>query len=187
MHPTKPQTDQKITLKERLNALQYIPKFFRLVWQTSPSMALSIILLRIAKSLIPLATLYVGKLLLDEVITLLKAEKNADLSYLWLFIGLEFSLSILSDIFSRLITLLDSLLGDKTANKTSVMLIRHAATLDLYMFEKATFYDKLERARQHTGARGLLLSQAMMQVQDLITIVFLGIGLAVFSPWLLGI
>ncbi|MDW8288974.1 MAG: ABC transporter ATP-binding protein, partial [Flammeovirgaceae bacterium] len=110
MHPTKPQTDQKITLKERLNALQYIPKFFRLVWQTSPSMALSIILLRIAKSLIPLATLYVGKLLLDEVITLLKAEKNADLSYLWLFIGLEFSLSILSDIFSRLITLLDSLL-----------------------------------------------------------------------------
>lgn len=187
MHPTKPKTDQKITLKERLNALQYIPKFFRLVWQTSPSMALSIILLRIAKSLIPLATLYVGKLLLDEVITLMKAEKNADLSYLWLFIGLEFSLSILSDIFSRLITLLDSLLGDKTANKTSVMLIRHAATLDLYMFEKATFYDKLERARQHTGARGLLLSQAMMQVQDLITIVFLGIGLAVFSPWLLGI
>ncbi|MDW8286714.1 MAG: GAF domain-containing protein, partial [Flammeovirgaceae bacterium] len=47
--------------------------------------------------------------------------------------------------------------------------------------------EKLERARQHTGARGLLLSQAMMQVQDLITIIFLGIGLAVFSPWLLVI
>jgi ATP-binding cassette subfamily B protein len=61
----------------------------------------------------------------------------------------------------------------------------HAATLDLDQFENSTFYDKLERARQQTVGRTILLSQALTQVQDIITIAFLAAGLIVFNPWLI--
>ncbi|GAB4334648.1 MAG: ABC transporter ATP-binding protein [Flammeovirgaceae bacterium] len=179
------EAEKNMTFKERFEALKNIPKFFVLVWETSPYMAISIILLRLFKALIPLMVLYIGKLIVDEVIILISLKENRDFSYLWWCIAAEFGVTVLSDLLNRAITLLDSLLGDRTANKTSVMLIRHAATLDLYMFEKAEFYDKLERARQHTGARGLLLSQAMLQVQDIITILFLGAGLVAFNAWLL--
>jgi ATP-binding cassette subfamily B protein len=63
--------------------------------------------------------------------------------------------------------------------------MKHAATLDLEQFEDSAFYDKLERARQQTAGRTVLLSQVLSQVQDLITIGFLAAGLLVFNPWLI--
>jgi ATP-binding cassette, subfamily B, bacterial len=43
----------------------------------------------------------------------------------------------------------------------------------------------LERARQQTIGRTILLAQVLSQVQDLITMGFLAAGLVVFNPWLL--
>jgi ATP-binding cassette subfamily B protein len=63
--------------------------------------------------------------------------------------------------------------------------MKHAATLDLDQFEDSVFYDKLERARQQTVGRTVLLSQVMSQIQDLITMGFLAVGLVAFNPWLI--
>jgi ABC-type multidrug transport system, ATPase and permease components len=63
--------------------------------------------------------------------------------------------------------------------------MEHAATLDLDQFEDSAFYDKLERARQQTVGRTILLSQVLTQVQDLITMAFLAAGLMAFNPWLI--
>ena len=63
--------------------------------------------------------------------------------------------------------------------------MQHAADLDLDQFEDSTFYDKLERARQQTTGRTVLLSQVMGQVQDLISMAFLAVGLMAFNPWLI--
>ena len=61
----------------------------------------------------------------------------------------------------------------------------HAATLDLDQFEDSVFYDKLERARQQTVGRTMLLSQVMSQVQDLITMGVFAASLVVVNPWLI--
>jgi ATP-binding cassette subfamily B protein len=100
-------------------------------------------------------------------------------------VAAEFGLAILSDGLTRAIALMDGLLGDLFANHTSVRIMEHAAILDLDQFEDAVFYDKLERARQQTVGRTVLLSQVMGQVQDFITIGFLAAGLIVFNPWLI--
>jgi ATP-binding cassette subfamily B protein len=147
-------------------------------------MAIGNVLLRLIKSAIPLAVLYVGKEIIDEVLRLLN-EGDGDRSYLWLMVGLELGLAVFSDLLNRGITLLDSLLGDLFSNKTSVKIIRHAAKLDLYQFEDPNFYDKLERARRQTNGRSVLMSQVLSQVQDFITILFLAGGLIAFNPWLI--
>ncbi|MEO1438448.1 MAG: ABC transporter ATP-binding protein, partial [Bacteroidota bacterium] len=46
-------------------------------------------------------------------------------------------------------------------------------------------YDKLERARRQTTARTVLMTQVLSQLQDFISILLLGAGLVVFSPWLI--
>lgn len=155
-----------------------------MIWETSRSMTIGNAALRLFKSVIPLATLYVGKEIIDEVV-LLAQGTGGDTQHLWLMVGLEFGLLILSEVLNRGIILLDNLLGDLFANRTSVELMRHAATLDLYQFEDATFYDKLERARRQTGGRTALMSQVLSQVQDVITIISLGAGLVAFNPWLI--
>jgi ATP-binding cassette subfamily B protein len=172
------------SFREQFTALRNLPRFFRLIWQTNRWMTLGNALLRLVKSAIPLAMLYIGKEIIDEVIRLIDAP-DGDTQYLWIMVGLELALAVLSDLINRGITLLDSLLGDLFANQTSVDLIRHAAQLDLYQFENPEFYDKLERARRQTNGRTILMSQVLSQLQDLVTIIFLGAGLVVFNPWLI--
>ena len=141
--------------------------------------------LRIIKSATPLAILYVGKLIIDQVILLSHAKIGVSSHHLWMLVATEFGLALLSDSLSRAITLMDSLLGDLFSNHTSVKIMTHAATLDLDQFENSAFYDKLERARQQTVGRTILLSQVLSQVQDLITMAFLAAGLLAFNPWLI--
>lgn len=155
-----------------------------MVWKTSPSLAVSNALLRLLKSGIPVSTLYVGKLIIDEVI-FLASNPGADHDRLWLWVGLELGLALISEVINRGIILTESMLGDLFSNVTSVEIMRHAATLDLYHFEDPAFYDKMERARQQTFGRTALLSMVLSQVEDFITILFLGVGLAAFNPWLL--
>ena len=187
--PSNGQQTVPLTFKERLEALRNLPRFFRLVWQTSPRIMIVNAALRTARSATPVAILYVGKLIIDQVILLAKAKGHAiapdAVHHLWELVGLEFGLAILSDGLSRAISLMDSLLGDLFANFTSIRIMRHAASLDLDQFEDSTFYDKLERARQQTTGRTILLSQVLSQVQDLVTMAFLAAGLMAFNPWLI--
>lgn len=147
-------------------------------------MTLTNAVLRLIRSAIPVAVLYVGKLIIDHVVQMTQGVPVSKL-ILWELVALEFGLAVLSDALSRATTLVDSLLGDLFSNHTSVKIMKHAAMLDLEQFEDTTFYDKLERARQQTIGRTILLSQVLSQVQDLITMGFLAAGLVVFNPWLI--
>ena len=176
----------QVSFKERLAALRNLPAFFKLVWQTNKWLTVANAILRIIRSTLPLAILYVGKLIVDEVVMLSRGTEHVHShNFIWQLVALEFGLAILSDGLSRAITLLDSLLGDLFSNYTSIKIMEHAATLDLDQFEDSVFYDKLERARQQTIGRTILLSQVLSQVQDLITMFFLAAGLMAFNPWLI--
>ncbi len=177
-------TISKPTLKEKFAALGNLPRFFKLVWQTNHWYTILDGVLRLFRSAIPVSILYVGKLIIDEVVKLSKSH-SSDHTFLWELVAAEFALAIISDALARATALVDSLLGDLFSNYTSVRIMEHAATLDLDQFEDSEFYDKLERARQQTIGRTILLSQVFAQVQDLITMVFLAAGLMAFNPWLI--
>jgi ATP-binding cassette, subfamily B, bacterial len=175
----------KPSWKERLRALRNLPAFFKLVWASSPWMTGLNVGLRLIRSAIPVSFLYIGKLIIDEVILLNRSQGHLSAHPVWVLIGIEFLLALFNDALGRSISLLDSLLGDLFGKLSSVRIMKHAAVLDLEQFEDPVFYDKLERARQQTTGRTILLSQVLSQVQDLITMGFLAAGLVFFNPWLI--
>ncbi len=184
----KPRPDGKpaLTVRERFSALKNLPEFLRLIWQTSPALALGNVALRLLRAALPVAMLYVGQLILDTVVQLSGQPADArQLTPVLTLIGLEFGLAILSDALGRGVALLDSLLGDLFSNQSSVRIMQHAAELDLDQFEDSAFYDKLERARRQILSRTVLMSQVLSQAQDVITMGFLAVGLTAFNPWLL--
>lgn len=178
--------EEKTSFKDSAKSLRLLKPFFGMIWETSRSLTTYNILLRVLQAAIPVAMLYVGKLIIDEVIFLVNAPEK-DYATIWLWLGIEFGLALLSDLFNRLISLTDALLGDLFANNSSVKLMEKAARLDLAQFEDPEFYDKLERARRQTTGRVVLMSQVLSQFQDIISIVFLASGLIVFEPLLLVI
>jgi ATP-binding cassette subfamily B protein len=172
-----------ISFSDRFAALKNLPALFRLVWASSPSKTLLSFCLRIFRSAMPIALLYIGKLIIDEVVLL--NSKGGSQQDLWQLVLLELVLAVVTDGLNRAIILTDSLLGDLFSNHSSVRIMTHAATLDLEQFEDSVFYDKLERARQQTIGRSALLTQVMTQIQDLVSMLFLLAGLIAFNPWLI--
>jgi ATP-binding cassette subfamily B protein len=180
--------DREVSWRERLQALRHLPRLLRMVWETEPRYVVGILLLRIARALVPLAVLWVGKLIVDEVVqavTVVSAGGPIPWVRLAELLALELGIALVGEGLARLSALLESLLGDLFANRTSVELMRHSATLDLEQFENAEIYDKLERARRQTVGRIGLFTLLLATIQDLITLVTLAVALAVYVPWLL--
>jgi len=174
--------------REQLKSLKYVPALFKLIWQTNKGYMVVNISLRVLRSATPVMLLFIGKQIIDTVVAALKSNEPTHIlenATLWHYILIELGIVFVSEILGRGIALSESLLGDLFANQTSLEIMRHASTLDLFQFEDPIFYDKLERARRQTTGRTVLMSQVFEQVQDFITILFLGVGLIAFSPWLI--
>jgi ATP-binding cassette subfamily B protein len=194
-HQPPPPKSQPKNLRERFSALRNLPPFLRDLWTTGPALLTSDLVLRVLRALLPVATLFVGKLIIDEVVELLRngaidgslqdALYGGRFNHLALLLGCEFVLAVLSDLLGRVVSLLDALLSEKYTNATSIRLMQHAATLDLEDFEDSEMQDRLERARRQAVGRSSLMGQLFGQAQDLVTVVAFAAGLVVYAPWLI--
>ena len=192
--PPPPKAPPK-NLRERLGALRNLPPFLRDLWATSPTLLVSDLALRVVRALLPIATLFVGKLIIDEVVALVRAGAipgsvhdalaSGRFNHLALLLASEFALAVLSDLFGRVVSLLDALLSEQYTNATSIRLMQHAATLDLEDFEDSEMQDRLERARRQAVGRSSLMGQLFGQAQDLLTVLGFAAGLLVYAPWLI--
>ncbi|WP_331311614.1 ABC transporter ATP-binding protein [Methylobacterium oryzae] len=99
-------------------------------------------------------------------------------------VAAEFGLALASDLAGRLISLVETLIGDLYANAASLRLMAHAAALDLAQFEDSAQQDRLERARRQVSGRTGLIGTVFGQLQGLLTLATLAIGVAAFTPWL---
>ena len=147
----------------------------------------AIALLRLLRAILPLALLWVGKLIIEVVEGYQRTGESLDWKHLGALILLELGIAVGAEAGARASSLLDSLLGDVFSTKMSMRLMHHAARLDLAQFEDATTYDRLERARNQTLARVGLFVQLLDTVQALVTLILLVAALAVFVPWLLAL
>ncbi|HEX6925851.1 MAG TPA: ABC transporter ATP-binding protein [Longimicrobiaceae bacterium] len=170
-------------LKERLRAMRNVPPFIRLIWETHRGYLIGIAVLRLIRAFVPVASLWVGKLLVDAIVLDVQTGEPR-WSYLTALVLIELGIVVVGEVAARSSTLLESLLGDLFSNRMSVRLMEHAATLDLKHFEDPVFYDRLERARRQTVGRLALLTRLFGLAQDLVTLATLVGTLLAFSPLL---
>ncbi|MGV8960331.1 MAG: ABC transporter ATP-binding protein [Stenotrophomonas sp.] len=185
------------SLRARFNAMRNLPPFLNMIWRTSRGLTLASLGLRLLRSLLPVAMLYVGKLIIDEAVRLAglpgafpsleQALSTHLLNHLLLLLAIELGLAIGSDLLGRLVSYADGLLSELFTNASSIRLMEHAAELDLEDFEDPDVQDKLDRARRQTMGRMNLMSQLFGQLQDAITVASLAVGLVVYAPWLIAL
>ena len=185
------------SFRERVGALRNLRPFVAMVWRTSPGLAAASVALRLVRAFAPVATLYVGKLIIDDVVRLAQAPARPETFQQWLDGGLltglglliltEFALTVMADVLGRVVSLVDGLLSERVTNASSVRLMEHAATLDLEVFEDAEFQDQLERARRQSSGRMTLMSQLLGEAQNMVTVASFAAGLVVYAPWLIAL
>lgn len=142
-------------------------------------------LLRLLRATIPIATLWIAKLIIDSVVAARMGRPN--LSRLWLLVGLELIVVTVGEALDKASTAIEGLFGDLCSNHISEKLIAHAAAFDLRHFEDPAFYDQLERAQRQTTGRIGLLTQLLSVGQDFVTLISLAVAVFVYGPWLLAL
>jgi ATP-binding cassette, subfamily B, bacterial len=170
--------------QERLSALRNVPPVLKIVWQSGPGVVTFGLLSRVVASLLPLALLWIPKLILDRIVHAASVHQPVGPRFWWL-VAAEFALAVLTSILARAIDYSDSLLADKYTRHVSIQVMKHAADLDLIAYEDPVFYDRLERARvQATDRLGMIQAIGRL-VQLVITTLTLSVTIVVYSPWLM--
>jgi ATP-binding cassette, subfamily B, bacterial len=170
--------------QERLSALRNTPPVLKIVWQSGPGVVIFGLLSRLFASLLPLALLWIPKLIVDAIVHAKVAQLPVS-PRLWWLVASEFGIAVLGGVLARAIDYSDSLLADKYTRHVSIQVMKHAAELDLIAYEDPVFYDRLERARVQATDRLGMIQQIGRLIQLVITTITLSVTIMVYSPWLM--
>jgi ATP-binding cassette subfamily B protein len=145
-----------------------LPKVAKLTWQASPWLTIAISAVTLISGLLPTATAYAAKLLLDAVVAAIAGHgsKNAIVGVA-LF---QFGIFALTAISSTLATISQTLLQEKMTLTIRHQVMDHASKLHLAYFEGSESYDLLRQASQEAPTRPLsMMTSALGLIRTTIT------------------
>src|SRR5687767_14935611 len=102
-----PDASERPTIRQQVAARRYEPPLLRMVWEPHPGYMLTLAALRPLRSAIPVATLWVGNLILDAIVGM--RDGRANLPHLWEVIGLELAIVLAGEALARGSSLVESL------------------------------------------------------------------------------
>ncbi len=170
-----------------VSAAVNVRRAFALVWQAHPPSALAMAACSFVGALLPASHAWVGKLIVDAVVTAIDTRAGADagLQAVLPLLLVEFVLIVIQATNSQARTLAEHVLHARINLSINTRIIRKALELDLSHFENAEYYDKLQNARREADWRGLqIVNGGFYLVQNILTLLSFGALLLRFSPLL---
>lgn len=184
IHPFNAALRQIHRLSQSLSVFQYSGRAVQLVWTTDRLLTVVLAILTIVIGLLPGTIAYLGKLIVDGVVTAAQSGLIADHQQTLRYLGLEALAIVVQSGCQQGITLCQSLLRGLLAQQISLMIIGKALTLDMAHFEDAEFYDKMTKAREGASHRPLtVVSRTYGLVKDGLSLLAYGGLLLQFSLW----
>ena len=177
--------DEDVSFRDKyLGVFQYSWRAIELVWSTNRTLTLLFAALTLVAGLMPAGLAYVGKLIVDQVLTAAEVQTTEAQMLAFTWVALEAGLVAMLAAIQRGLSVVQSLLRQQLGHRVNTMILEKALTLNLAQFEDSEFYDKLTRARRRASSTPLSLVQRTFQLgQNAIGLVTAGALLWQFSPW----
>jgi len=168
------------------DSFAHTPQALRLVWQANTPATLGLGILTLLGALLPATQAWVGKLIVDGVVSSIQAGNDPQqVSRVFFYLALELMLFLIGTALNHSRRLIQQLIQLQIANRIRSEIIRKALTLDLAFFEHPDFYDRLQNARREGGYKPVeLINDTFQIVQNVITMVSFAVLMLRFSPWL---
>jgi ATP-binding cassette subfamily B protein len=170
--------------RNRVASLRSMPDAGRLIWDASPRLVSTDLFLRVISAILPVAALWVAKLIIDRVAAA-AGHPGPMTRSLWLLVGAEFLVATLVTLCGRAVDFCETRIAEEFSREVSQKIIRHATHLDMAHFEDAGFQDLLERARLQATDRADMLNDMGRMIQQVVALISLSAAAAILSPWLL--
>lgn len=147
-----------------------------LVWESSPSLAVASIGVRLVQGLLPLVVLYLTKLLIDTVTEALKTPtEDPSLTSILLILGGIAGVAAVTVILNALGGLLSRTQAQIVTDHMYALLQAKSVEVDLEYYENAQYHDTLHRAQQEAPYRPTAILNAVLQLgQNAISLIAMG-------------
>jgi len=133
------------------------PRVLSLVWRASPGRVSTLAVLTVLQGLLPTATVWLNKLVVDQVVAAISTGGAPDvLTRIFWLIALQFALGAASIGLNHVSGFVQQALSDLVGHDMSVRVFAKANALDLSYYETPEFYDRLRNA-QNLGSQPVQL------------------------------
>ena len=150
-----------LRIRPFLQTLRYALSF---VWESSPSLTVGNIIVRMIQGLLPLAVLYLTKLLIDAVTEGLKApSQDASLAPITTILGGLAAAALLSAMLTVAASLISRIHAQVVTDHMHALLQAKSVEVDLEYYENAHYQDTLHRAQQEAPHRPTAILNALLQ------------------------
>ena len=170
----------KLKIKKSLHLLPAI----RLVWQATPRWTIVRIVLILVLGILPLASLYLTKLIIDTVtardITTQGAEIFRHVLVLLILAGVA---TLLTTVCNSLAELVGTIQGQKIVDYTQSVIQAKAVEVDLEYYENPQYHDTLERAQEEAYYRPSKIVEDLIQVAQNTILLVTMVGLLLSLHW----
>ncbi len=176
MRPPRPRFEPKATapISWQSNVRDLVTTL-GLVWQANRLQTSFIGLLSLVQAFVPVATLWISKLLLDAVAGAIGGgfgSVQAAFGRLVTLLLIQLGINVTSSLLTTIQTANRELLGDTLQNRISRRILEKSSALELQQFEDPETYDRLQVAYREVGTRPLgVFTQIITLFQATITLV----------------
>jgi ATP-binding cassette subfamily B protein len=140
-----------------------VDKALRVVWQAAPKWTLLSTALLIIQGFIPLATLFILKLIVDR---LTGAEQGADIAFgsLAVLIGAAFGVTLVGNLCNAMLGHANAIQAHLVADYLQRLVQAKSVEIDLAYYENSQYYDKLHRAQREAPSRPVRIIQGCTEL-----------------------
>lgn len=169
--------------------LALIPWVLRLLWESQRTAMAFLVGLTVLQGLVPVAQLWVTKLLVDQVVAVLSVSPSLRAGaptelVLW-YLGLEAAIILAGVLINIAAGHSYNVLSENFAYLIQMRILERASRLDLAAYESADYYDKLQRAQaQADFGPEQLLRRLLELAQAVIAFLSIGVLLITYNVWL---
>jgi ATP-binding cassette, subfamily B, bacterial len=173
-------------LRKAMAQLPYLPRALGLVWQVARPWTITWIFLLVVQGLLPAATVYLTKLVVDGVVAALGSGSSwpSVRPVLVLVVTLA-GVMLLMEVVRSGINWVRAVQAELLQDHITCLIHAKSVTADLAFYELSDYYDHLHRARAEAGYRPVaLLENLGALLQNSITLLAMGAILIPLGPWL---
>jgi len=152
-------------LRSRLWRTLRLDLALRLIWRSTPGWTLANTALVVVQGVLPLANLYLLKLLVDAITRALNTPVPPDhLDDALLYVALMALFTLLGAAISLLAGLVGQTQGMIVTDYMQDIVHARSVAVDLEFYENAEFYDTLRRAQREANMRPMRIFQGLLQL-----------------------
>ncbi|MDD1689063.1 MAG: ABC transporter ATP-binding protein/permease [Methanoregula sp.] len=174
------------TLIRHLSSIRIVlEKAIRQVFTYTPGLTLLSMALIVVQGLLPLAALYVMKLMIDTVTAAIgAADKGPLLTQLWFLIALAAGLALLATVVRAIASYCSEVQSITLSDIVTDHIQEHSLRLDLAYYENPAYHNNLRLAQMGGAARSTqVVSNVTRVLQSIISLCAVGGAILLFSPF----